>query len=114
MGVIDRGGFEGVDVLQRAVLFACLHAARAAVTTAKRPPLPILNTRQRILTQRVLCLSLSLPPFQTVGYGDYSPSWWLTQAVVVLMLLVAFTALPLMTGRLVDALNTATKYQRGR
>lgn len=30
------------------------------------------------------------------------------------MLLVAFTALPLMTGRLVDALNTATKYQRGR
>lgn len=49
-----------------------------------------------------------------VGYGDYTPSWWLTQAVVVGMLLVAFTLLPLMTGRLVDALNQATKYQRGR
>lgn len=32
----------------------------------------------------------------------------------MLMLLVAFTVLPLMTGRVVDALNTATKYQRGR
>jgi hypothetical protein len=31
----------------------------------------------------------------------------------MLMLLIAFTVLPLMTGRLVDALNTATKYQRG-
>jgi hypothetical protein len=32
---------------------------------------------------------------------------------VMLMLLIAFTTLPLMTGRLVDALNTATKFQRG-
>lgn len=49
-----------------------------------------------------------------VGYGDYSPSWWLTQSVVICMLLVAFTLLPMMSGRVVDALNQATKYQRGR
>jgi voltage-gated potassium channel Kch len=35
----------------------------------------------------------------TVGYGDYSPSSWLTQALVVLLLCSSFAALPYLTGK---------------
>ena len=41
----------------------------------------------------------------TVGYGDYSPSTWLTQVLVVLLLVSSFAALPYLTGKLLQRMS---------
>eukprot|EP00879_Flechtneria_rotunda_P031417 GHRR01034323.1.p1 GENE.GHRR01034323.1~~GHRR01034323.1.p1 ORF type:complete len:369 (+),score=71.72 GHRR01034323.1:1198-2304(+) len=48
----------------------------------------------------------------TVGYGDYSPSWWVTQMILIGVLILTFTLLPYLTGQLMDALTASTVYQR--
>jgi hypothetical protein len=50
----------------------------------------------------------------TVGYGDFTPTTWIGQMATILMLLLVFTLLPILSGNLIDALNSTNKYQRAR
>eukprot|EP00878_Enallax_costatus_P004556 GHUV01004797.1.p1 GENE.GHUV01004797.1~~GHUV01004797.1.p1 ORF type:complete len:827 (+),score=239.90 GHUV01004797.1:555-3035(+) len=50
----------------------------------------------------------------TVGYGDFSPTWWATQIMLILLLVLTFTVLPYLTGQLMDALQSTTHFQRNR
>lgn len=46
--------------------------------------------------------------------GDFAPTYWATQAMLIVLLLITFTLLPYLTGQLMDALGSSTHYQRTR
>lgn len=46
--------------------------------------------------------------------GDFSPTWWATQMMLIILLILTFSVLPYLTGQLMDALGSSTHYQRAR
>jgi voltage-gated potassium channel len=46
----------------------------------------------------------------TVGYGDFSPSWSLTQMLVIVYLCMTFTVLPFLTGEAEAVCGTFPQY----
>lgn len=52
-----------------------------------------------------------MPP---TGAGDYTPTYWLTQTMVIALLALTFTVLPYLTGQLMNALSSTSSYQRKR
>jgi len=46
--------------------------------------------------------------------GDYTPTYWLTQTMLIALLALTFTVLPYLTGQLMTALSSTSSYQRKR
>ncbi len=49
-----------------------------------------------------------------VGYGDISPTVWMSQLLFIVMMLLFLTVLPYQTGALLEALAHSSRYQRDR
>lgn len=49
-----------------------------------------------------------------MGYGDYAPTYWATQMMLVALLVLTFTLLPYMTSNLMDALTSTSSFERKR
>lgn len=46
--------------------------------------------------------------------GDIVPTYWATQLMLIILLMMTFTLLPYLTGSLMDALTSTSVYQRRR
>lgn len=46
--------------------------------------------------------------------GDFAPSYWATQLMLVALLVMTFTLLPYLTSGLLDALMSTSSYERKR
>lgn len=57
---------------------------------------------------------VALSLFASAAAGDISPTRWATQIMLVVLLVLTFTALPYLTNGLMGALSSTSTYQRNR